>query len=175
MNRAEKTQAIEGLQKEFTEAGAVFLTDYRGLKVNKLTELRFELNKAGASFRVIKNRLALRALEPETAKSMETHFDDMTAVTIARGDVASSAKVLTKFAKNNENLKIKVGLLDGKIISVEEITALSKLPSRQELLAQLLGVWTAVPAGFVRVLNAVPAGWVNVLDSLRRKRDSGGA
>jgi large subunit ribosomal protein L10 len=174
MNKAEKIEKTEQLKKEFEEADAVFVSDYRGLQANTLLKLRFELNKSGSRFKIVKNRMALRALKEDVAKDMESHFDNMTAVTIAKGDVAASAKTLTKFAKDNEALKIRAGILEQKVISLAEIKALSTLPSREQLLGQLLSVWNQVPTGFVRVLNAIPGGWVNVLDSLKRKKESEG-
>jgi len=174
MNRAEKIQITEELKDKFGGADAIFISDFRGLKVNELTSLRFELRKVGSEFKVVKNRMAVRALKPELMDQLSPHFDDMTAVTVTRGDVASSAKILTKFAKINENLKLRAGLVEGKVVSLAEIRALSLLPSRQELLAQLLRAWAAVPTGFVRVLNAVPSGWVSVLDALRREKETKG-
>lgn len=171
MNKAEKNAVIEDLKTEFAEAKAVFITDYRGIEVNQLTELRKELNKSDANFRVIKNRLALRAVDKELREALEPIFDNTTAITLAKGDMAASAKALTKFAKSQEKLKIKGGILDGKVINIEDVKAISSLPSREELLAKLLGTLQAVPQNWVRVLNAIPGGWVNVLDALRRKKE----
>lgn len=171
MNRAEKVQVSDELREVFKKAQGIFITDYRGLKVGQLTELRFALKKSGAEFKIVKNRLALRALEPEVAKALEKDFDEMTGVAVSYGDVAAGAKALTGFAKTNDKLKLRAGLVEGRIISSTEIKALSELPSREELLAKLLGTLQAVPAGFVRVLNAVPSGWVNVLESLRKKKE----
>jgi len=173
MNRAEKAEFIEELKKDFSEAGAVFVTDYRGLRVDDLTELRKELRKSKTSFRVIKNRLALRALEEGLAKEMAPHFDNTTAIAVSKGDIAASAKALTGFAKTHDQLKIKAGILEGKLISEGQVKELSNLPSRDQLLGQLLSVWNQVPTGFVRVLNAIPNGWVNVLNSFKIKKESG--
>lgn len=174
MNKTQKVEAVAALRKDFEESHAVYLSDYRSLKVNDLTELRKELRKNDSNFQVVKNRLALRAVDEGLAKELEPHFDNMTAVTFAKGDIAGSAKALTQFAKTNENLKIKAGILDGKVISMQEIKALSDLPSREQLLGQLAAVWNAVPTGFVRVLNAVPNGFVNVLDALKRQKEEKG-
>lgn len=173
MNRTEKAQQVDTLKDEFGSATAVFISDYRGLTATELTELRMELRKSKTNFKVIKNRLALRALEGGLSKDLETTFDDTTAVSVSTGDIAAGAKTLTSFAKTHEKLVLKAGILDGKVISIEEIRALSTLPSREELLAKLLSTWNAVPTGLVRVLNAMPSGWVNVLDALKRKKEEG--
>lgn len=173
MNRAEKVKVADELRECFQKAQGVFIADYRGLKVSQLTELRFALKKSGAEFKIVKNRLALRALEPEVAKQLEKSFDDMTGVALSYGDVAAGAKTLTGFAKTNDKLKLRAGFVEGRVISTADIKALSELPSREDLLAMLLGALQGVPAGFVRVLNAVPGGFVNVLDALKRKKESG--
>jgi large subunit ribosomal protein L10 len=98
----------------------------------------------------------------------------MTAVAITYGDAAQAAKSLTAFAKDNDTLKLKAGYLDGKVISLNDIKALSKLPSKQELLGKLLGTLVAVPTGFVRVLNGVPSKWVYLLEAIRRQKESQG-
>lgn len=171
VSRAVKEQQIEGLKEGFNEAAAIFVTDYRGIEVNDLTALRFELHKHGAKMKVVKNRLALRVLETSLAEEAVKVFDEMSAVTFAGGDVAATAKALTEFAKKNDKLVIKGGIFEGKLVTSQEVDAISKLPSREQLLGQLVSTWNAVPTGFVRVLNAVPAGWVNVLDALRRKKE----
>lgn len=124
MNRAEKAEFVEELKKDFGGAGAVFVTDYRGIRVDDLTELRKELRKSKTKFKIIKNRLALRALDESLAKQMEPHFDNTTAVAVTHGDVAASAKTLTGFAKTHEQLKIKAGILEGKLINEGQIKAL---------------------------------------------------
>lgn len=173
MKRAQKKVVAEEFQAGVQSSQAVFLTDYRGLTAKQMTELRMALSRAGSRLKVVKNRLALRAFEGEMANHLAPIFDEMTAVALTQEDVAGAAKALTEFAKANEALKIKGGVLEGKLISIAEIKALSSLPSRDELLAQLLAVWAAVPTGFVRVLNALPSGWVNVLDAMRRKKEGG--
>lgn len=174
-NRAQKIEIGEELKKNFESADAILITDFRGIGVMDLTKLRFELKKAGTSYKVVKNRIALRAINADLAEQATAQFDEMTAVAIVNGDMSAAAKVLINFAKTNDKLKIRGGILEGKLLSAADVKAISNLPTKQQLLGQLVGVWAAVPTGFVRVLNAVPAGWVNVLDALRRKKESGGA
>lgn len=169
MNRAEKIKRTEVLKDEFDKASAIFIADYRGIEVNQLTELRKELNKCETKFAIVKNRLALRALS-EKHKGIEEHFDYTTAVALNFGDVASAAKALTNFAKDNEQLKFKGGWVEGKTVSLAELKALATLPSREELLASLMGTLLNVPGGFVRVLNGVPSKFVYLLAALKDKK-----
>lgn len=170
MNRAEKIQKTEELKEVFDKAEGFFIADFKGLPVSLLTSLRFELKKTGAEFRVVKNRLALRALKPETAEQLNSKFDEMTGVAVSYRDIAAGAKTLSAFAKANDKFKLRAGFVEGRLINVAEIKALSELPSREELLAKLLGTFNAVPTGLVRVLNAIPSGWVNVLDAIKRNK-----
>ena len=174
MNRAEKTKAEENLRERFKTSSGVFVTDYQGLTVADITALRFELKKTKTDLKVVKNRMALRALNaPEYTTGFKTHFDRMTAIALVDGDVSAAAKAVTKFAKENDKFKIRGGWVEGKEVSVDGIKALSTLPSRPELLAKLLGTWLAVPQGFVRVLNGVPAKWVYVLEAIKQKKSQG--
>lgn len=174
MKRAEKEKTVEDLSQAFTQAQAFFITDFRGLKVKNLTELRFELKKCQSDFKVVKNRLALRALEPEIAKSLEEHFDSTTSVAISYGDFVSVAKALKEFSKANKALQIKGGFVEGKVVSPEEVNRLAELPSREELLAKLLATWEAVPTNFVRALHAVPTKWAHLLEAIRKKKEEAG-
>lgn len=170
MNRAEKTEVTNELRESFSKANAVFATDYRGLTVADITRLRFELKKSSTDLKVVKNRIALRAMDQKDYGQFKTHFDQMTAIALTYGDAAATAKTLTKFADEHKELKIKGGYLDGKVISLAEVKALSKLPSRNELLAKLLGTLVAVPTGFVRVLNGVPSKFVYALEAIKKQK-----
>ncbi len=173
MNRAEKAERTEELRESLGKASGVFLADYRGLTVEEMTALRFELKKSSTDLKVVKNRLALRALDVKDRdfSGLKSHFDQMTAAAFTTGDVAASAKSLTKFAEDHQNLKIKSAWIEGKVISLAEVKALAKLPSKNELLAKLLGTLVAVPTGFVRVLNGVPSKWVYLLEAIRRQKE----
>lgn len=174
MNRAEKIESANELKDCFDRANGIFVADYRGLPVADITALRFELKKSSTDLRVVKNRIALRALDkPEYTDSFKKSFDHMTAVAVSYGDVSAAAKSLTKFAKENDKLKLKLGWAEGKEVSANGIKALATLPSRPELLAKLLGTLQAVPTGFVRVLNGVPSKWVYLLDAIKRNKEQG--
>jgi large subunit ribosomal protein L10 len=174
MNKAEKVEFIDDLKASLASAKGLFAADFRGLTVAEVTSLRFELKKAKSDLKVVKNRLALRAMENMDAPEFKKHFDYMTAVVISHGDVAQGAKAVTKFAKDNTKFKLKAGYVEGKVINLADIKALSTLPSREELLAKLLGTLMAVPTGFVRVLNGVPSKWVYLIDAIRRQKEEKG-
>ncbi len=175
MNRAQKKDNVEFLKDAFTKAKGVYTADFRGMTVEDVTKLRFALKKADTDLKVVKNRLALRALEGKEVPEFKKHFDFMTAVALSFKDASAGAKALTQFAKENDKLKVKGGLVEGKVLNLAEIKALASLPSKPELLAKLLGTLVAVPTGFVRVLNGVPSKWVFVLEAIRRqKQEKGG-
>ena len=174
MNKAEKIEFVDDLKTSFAKAKGLFAADFRGLTVAEVTSLRFELKKSNSDLKVVKNRLALRAMDTMDASEFKKHFDHMTAVVISHGDVSQGAKAVTKFAKDNNKFKIKAGYVEGKVVSLAEIKALATLPSREELLAKLLGTLVAVPTGFVRVLNGVPSKWVYLIDAIRRQKEEKG-
>jgi large subunit ribosomal protein L10 len=175
VNRAEKAESINELKDCFQRAKGVFVADYRGLSVEEITALRFELKKASTDLKVVKNRMALRALDGVgDYSSIKPYFDHMTAVGLTYGDVSSGAKAITKYAKDNQKLKIRAGIVEGRVVSLAEVRALAALPSKNELLAKLLGTLVAVPTGFVRVLNGVPAKWVYLLQAIKEKKEKGG-
>lgn len=172
MSKAEKIQKTDELRESFSKSNGFFVTDYRGIKANDLTALRFALNKHDSRLKIIKNRMTLRAIEsPEVVKQLEPHVDNMSAITIVYGDVAASAKALKDFSKQHESFEIRAGYVEGQVIDAAGVKALADLPPREVLLAQLLGVWTAVPTGFVRVLNALPTKWVQLLEAVRQKKE----
>lgn len=173
MNRAQKAESVKSLEEAFNKAGGVFVADYRGLRVEEITALRFELKKAKTDLKVVKNRLALRALEGKDCPDFKKHFDHMTAVAFTYSDVVAGAKAITKFAKENDRLKVRGALVEGKVISLEQVKALANMPSKPELLAKLLGTLVAVPTGFVRVLNGVPSKWVYLLQAIKDKKEKG--
>lgn len=170
MNRTEKNQAVEELKKSFQKASVTLLADYQGLKVSELTKLRQELRGSAAEFKVLKNTLAALALKDTEMAPLAQHFVGTNGVILTEGDPVTPAKILVKFAKEFEKAKIKAGFLSGKLLSPTEIDALSKLPSREELLAKLLGSMQAPAQQWVNVLAAVPRQLATVLAAIRDKK-----
>ena len=172
MNRENKQQIVVELHDKLTRAKAVFLADFRGLSVEKATHLRNELRKSAIEYRVVKNTLLELAARDTDKTALSVHFAGPTAIALSYDDPVAAAKVLSKFAKEqNAVFKLKGGVLTGKAMSVADIQALADLPSREVLIAKMLGSMQAPSSNFVRVLAAVPGGFVRVLNAIREKKE----
>ncbi|HCU24232.1 MAG TPA: 50S ribosomal protein L10 [Deltaproteobacteria bacterium] len=170
MNREEKTQAVEALKERFQKTCVTLLADYQGLKVSELTKLRQELRKDGAELKVLKNTLAGRALQGTDMEPLSKLFIGPTAVVTSSKDPVAPAKILVKFVKEFEKAKIKGGFLSGKVMNPSEVEALSKLPSREEMLAKMLGSMQAPAQNLVNVMSAIPRQLATVLAAIRDKK-----
>jgi len=166
----DKKQVVQDLKEKFATTKVVIVTDYKGLNVAQMTELRRKLSEADVEYKVVKNTLLKRASEGTDAKLLTDVFQGPSGIALSYDDPVAPAKVLTQFAKDNNKLEIKAGVMDGKVMDLEAITALSKLPSREELLAQVLSAMNAVPTGFVRALADVPRRMVNVLNAIKDQK-----
>jgi len=170
VNKTEKNQAVEELKTRFQAASVLLLTDYKGLPVSAMTQIRQELRKNDAELKVIKNTLAVLAVKGTEMEPLGEHFAGTTAVVTSKTDPVAPAKVLMKFAKDMEKLQPKMGFLSGKVISAKEIDDLSKLPSREEMLAKILGSMMAPPQNLYNVMTAIPRKLVTVLAAVRDKK-----
>jgi len=170
VDRQEKSQAIQELKERFQKATLTLLTDYKGLKVNEMTQLRRELRENSSELKVLKNTLAKLAVQDTDLKPLEDYFEGTVAVVTSESDPVGPAKVLVKFAKEFEKPQIKVGFLSGNIMETAQVEALSRLPSREELLANLLGSMQAPAQNLVNVLAAVPRQLVTVLAAIRDQK-----
>jgi large subunit ribosomal protein L10 len=171
VNREEKVAEVEELSGKFAKARIAIVADYKGLTVPVLQELRHNLRRNEAEFRVAKNTLLVRAVEDTEFKGLQEHFVGTTAVAVSYGDPVSPTKILTDFCKDHPELKIRSALLDGKLLSADDIIALSKLPSKEVLLGQMLSVMNAVPTGLVRVLSGVPRTFLYALQAIKEKKE----
>jgi large subunit ribosomal protein L10 len=161
MNRDQKAAAIEEVAAQIQESEAVFAVDYRGISVPQAAELRVKLNEAGARFRVVKNTLTLLAADKAGADALKEVLEGPTAftfVTADGGDVALAAKALAQFRRETELLEFKGGVMNGEVLTAEQIGELSRLPSLDVLHGQLVGVIASPITGLVRGLNALIAG-----------------
>ncbi len=134
-----KQEEVQELAEKFKTAKIVLLADYRGINVTDVTSLRNDLRNAKAEYRVIKNNIVKRALEANGENGLDELLEGPTAVVIGQEDYLDPLKAIYNFAKNNDFYKIKGGIIEGKVMTPEELIALAKLPSRQELLAKLAG------------------------------------
>ncbi len=171
MNLDEKKEIVSKLHERFSKSGVVILTEYKGLNVAKMSDLRQKLRQSGADYQVSKNSLLARASENTGVECIKDYFKGPSAVAIGYQDPVSAAKVITEFAKENEKLVIRAGALNGKILTPDAIKALSSLPSREALLSQLLSVMNGVPTAFVRVLSGVPVKLLNALNAIKEQKE----
>ncbi|MEJ2107335.1 MAG: 50S ribosomal protein L10 [Acidiferrobacteraceae bacterium] len=166
LNLEQKKAVVSEVSGAITDAQAAILAEYRGLTVAQMTELRKQAREAGVFFRVVKNTLARRAVDGSDFACLQDQLVGPLAFA-ASTDPVAVAKVLSQFAKDNDKLVIKAGAMGGKVISLAEVQALAKLPSREELLATLVGTMQAPVAKFVRTLNEVPSAFVRTLAAVR--------
>ncbi len=139
MNRREKEQVISDLGERVKGLKAVVLTNYRGLNVEQLNHLRQRLREGKISYHVVKNTLMKLASKGTDLEKLDNYFEGPTAVAISYGDPVLLAKILSEFVKTQPSLKIKVGLIQGRVASPEEVKALATMPSREVLFGQILG------------------------------------
>ena len=172
MKLTDKKTIVDSLHSRLDAAEVAILVDFSGLNVATVTTLREQLTEAGVDFQVVKNTLLTRASKETDVDLIKDHFKGPNAIAIGKEDPVAPAKILSKFAEENDKLKIKVGVLNGKVIDTDEIKALSELPSREVLLAQLLSTMNGVSTAFVRVLNGVPQQFMNVMNAIKDEKDA---
>jgi large subunit ribosomal protein L10 len=173
MNREQKAAAVADIAESIKEADAVFAVDYRGISVPQAAELRTRLRDVDATFRVVKNSLTERAVDEAGADTLKALLEGPTALTFVRGDAALAAKALQTFRRETEKLEFKGGLLGAEALDSEQILALARLPARDVLYAQLVGVVASPVTGLVRTLNALIAGLALQLGQIAEKKESG--
>ena len=167
-----KKKITEDLHDRFSRSVIIVVTDYKGLDVAAMNDLRRKLRAENVEYQVVKNSLLVRAADETEVALIKAHFKGPSAVAISYEDPVAPAKVLTQFAKENDKLEIRVGVLNGKVLDVNSIKALASLPSREVLLAQLLATMNAVPASFVRALAEIPRSMLNVLTAIRDQKEA---
>jgi len=172
LDRKEKEQVIEELHEKLKDFKLAVLAGYSGMDVARITSLRVALRKSGSDIHVIKNTLLRIASQGTDFCAMNEHVKGPLALIMTDRDVVEPIKVLVEFAKKNAELEIKAAMLEGKVLSREQVNAVATLPSREVLLSRLLSVLIGVPTGLVSVLSAVPRGMVQVLDAYRMKKES---
>ncbi len=157
----QKEEEVKKLAEELKDAKVILLTDYRGINVADVTKLRIDLKNANAEYKVIKNNIIKRALDANGESGLDDLLEGPTAVVYGTEDYLEPSKIIYNFSKNNDFYKIKGGIIDGKVMTAEEIITLAKLPSRQELMAKLAG---ALLGNITKLAVA--------LDAVKNKKDS---
>jgi large subunit ribosomal protein L10 len=151
----EKQEAVAVIAAKIADSSSTVVADYRGLNVAQVTELRKQLREAGIEFQVLKNSLVRRATEGTDYVELNNILTGPTAIAFGKEDAVAPAKILNDFAKKNDALKLKGGVVEGKVVSQEEIKALAELPSREGLLSMLLSVLQAPVRNFALAVKAV--------------------
>jgi large subunit ribosomal protein L10 len=170
--RPEKVAVVEEVKQRLAEADAVLLTEYRGMTVKQISDLRRALGPVGGEYKVYKNTL-VRFAARDSGLDLDTHLTGPTAVAFVKGDAAAVAKTLRDAAKTNPNLVIKGGVLGTKVIDAAGVNALADLPSREVMLAQIAGAFQAPLTQFAGLLQALPRNFAYGLKALIDKK--GGA
>ena len=174
MNRLQKQQRVDRLREEVANAQGMIVASFAGLSVGETQQLRAEMRKAGASLRVVKNTLARLSLSGTDMEVLNDHLVGPTMLAFGEDPVAP-AKVLVDFAKERKDcLTVKVGVLGGKLLQEQDIVALSKLPSIDEMRAKLLGTFNAPAQSFVRMPNAPAQSFATVLKARMDKLEEEG-
>ena len=173
MNRDQKAVAIAEIASSIDESGAIFAVDYRGITVEQIAELRAKLREADATFKVVKNSLTERAADQVGAEALKGYLTGPTALTFVRGDVALAAKAVADYGRTTQLLPFKGGLMDGEQLEIDQIRSLSRLPSREVLYGQLVGIVASPVSGLVRTLNALISGVAVALGQVQQKKESG--
>jgi large subunit ribosomal protein L10 len=170
MNKTERQEMVASLTEQLRSSPNLYVTDFTGLNVLRMTEFRRRLRASGVSYVVVKNTLAQRALAANSITGLDEHLAGPTGLVLAGKDPVVAAKVLTDFAKEFEKPQIKIGLVDGRPVTADQVKRLASLPPRDVLLSQLAGTMQAPVAQLVGLMNSILYQMVGALEALRAQR-----
>jgi len=171
LTRAQKDDLIEKYEAGLAQAPHAFLMAYQGISVPQVTQLRAKVRESGGSYMVVKNTLALRAIDGKALGQLQEHFTGPTAVAFTDGDVVALAKTLTQFAKDVPVMEFKAGLVNSQVVEGSEVKEIASLPSREELIAKLLFLLQSPVTRLARGLAAISRDFVVVLEQIRKNRE----
>ena len=174
MQMAQKQEVVADLSAKLSRARCLYLTDFTGLDVAAITELRRRLTSAGVEYLVVKNTLARRALSGGPYEGLTEHLAGPNAFALSDADVVTAAKILTEFARERERPQIRAGAVEGRVVSIEEIRRIADLPPRDQLLAQVVGTMRAPIAGLVYTLSGLLSKFVRTVDAVRDDKQARG-
>ncbi len=169
-----KQELVEEARDKINKAKLLVIFDFTGIDANAMADFRKRIRQKNAEIKVLKNSILYRACSETPLYDKIDIFKAPSAVVFAYEDIVDAAKALKEFLKDNENAKVKAGLLEGEYVTAEQIDAIASLPSREELLAQLFATMQAPITNFVRVLNAVPQKFVMVLNAIKEEKEKEG-
>ena len=170
--RDQKQQEIDSLKDSFSKSKSVILADYCGLTVNQMQDVRTKLRAASVEFRVAKNTLTKRAIKDTDSEPLSDVLAGPTGIAFSYEDPVAGARVLSELVDDHDAFEIKGGILGDKLLSIADITALSKLPTKEVLLSQLLSVMNGPMTGFVTVLNGNQRSLVQVLSAIKDTKEN---
>ncbi len=170
MDKSAKVKVVEELQENFSKASATFIADYKGLKALEMDEIRKALRDASIDFKVVRNTLARRAIKGTELETVSGNMKESTAIAFSYKDAAAAAKTLVQFSKEKPNLKLRVGTLGAKVITLAEIQGLAELPPKDVLLGKLLGSMKSPTTGLVMVLSGVPRKLLYALNAIKDRK-----
>ncbi len=171
MERTQKEKVVAELHEKLERSTAAILTDFKGMTVAEMTDLRDALAAEKIEYQVVKNTLMRLASRDTYVSAFDPLLKGTCAVAIGYADPAVPAKILKKFTKTNDKLKVKAGALGQRLLDPDQVSALAELPPKEELLGKMLGTLNAVPTGLVTVLSGVPRALVGVLAAIQRQRE----
>ena len=173
MDKISKHKLREKLTEKFKESNSAIVAEYRGMKVGELTELRSILRKSGAEFKVLKNRVAKKAAEGSEISILQGDLKGPSGIIILRGDAAAGTKAAFEFQKDHPNFIVKAGLLDRQRLTTAQLKVVAELPSKEVLLARIIGTLVAPHRSLLGVLSGVPRQLVTVLNAIKDKKAQG--
>ena len=171
MGRTQKTTAIATLRERLGAARSAVLTDFRGLSVAEITELRTLLRKSAVEYTVVKNTLAKIVVKDTNLAGLAVHLEGPTAIAISRGDPMAASRVLSTWSKTRPTFVVKGGMVEGQLVGPAEIAALASLPSREVLLARMAGAFQVPLQALANVLAGPVRALANVLDRVRAQKE----
>lgn len=172
MPNAENIEMLAAIKDDISNATAMWVVDYRGLTVKQIQQLRREITGADAAMKVYKNKIMQIALKETDSPDLDVVLAGPSAFVFANNDPVASAKVLRDFSKDNEDLEIKGGMMDGAYLDADQVNAVASLPSREELIAKLLGTISNPLVGTVRVLNGPMESFARVLNAIADQKNA---
>ncbi|WP_124060672.1 50S ribosomal protein L10 [Gordonibacter sp. Marseille-P4307] len=170
MPNAQNQAMMASIKEDLTDVKAVWVVDYRGLSVKEVEGLRRDIREADASMKVYKNTLVRIALKELDMASLDEVLEGPSAFVFCKNDPVASAKALTEFAKDNDKLVIKGGMMDGDFVNAGQFDAVASLPSREQLLAQIAGAISGVARGLAVSINGVPSGLARTIQQVSEQK-----